>query len=222
MSATATITRGNTTSYTNNLDTSKNQGYGYDSLSRLTSFSGASGSGSYGYDVTGNRTTKAVAGSTTNYGYSSNRVASASGGEPASYNYRGEGILTGGTWQGTNYTLGYDSLDNLASFGSGSTTLADFAYDGDNQRITKTANGISTVYHYDQAGHAISENDGYGNLLADYVYLNGKLIAKVAATPTISVTPTSDNFGNVLINTSSPNHSFSITNTGTGGLASGL
>ncbi|WP_298269791.1 choice-of-anchor D domain-containing protein [Geobacter sp.] len=213
--------RGNTTSYTNSLDATKNQTYGYDSLSRLTTFNGAWGSGSYAYDATGNRTTKTVAGISTSYGYSSNRVASASGGEPASYNYSGEGLLAGGIWQGTNYTLIYDSLDNLTSYRSGSVVLADFTYDGDGQRVIKTTNGNATVYHNDQAGHAISENDGNGNFLADYIYLNGKLIAKIAATPTISIAPTADSFGNGYVNATSSSHTFTISNTGSANLVIG-
>jgi len=173
-------TRGNTTAMSNNIDGSKSQSYGYDTLSRLTGFNGAWGSGSYAYSAVGNRTGKTVAGATTSYSYSSNRMSAASGGEPASYSYNGNGALSGGTWQGTNYTLSYDGFDNLQSVDSGSTSLADFGYDGDGLRVYKTGGGKTTVYHYDQGGRVISEDDGSGTLLADYIYLNGQLIAKVA------------------------------------------
>ena len=213
--------RGNTTSYTNLLDSTKNQAYGYDSLSRLTTFNGAWGSGSYGYDAIGNRTAKTVAGATTTYSYSNNRLSSASGGEPASYTYRGEGGLTGGNWQGATYSLGYDSLDNLVSYSSSSAVLAAFAYDGDGQRTIKTASGSATVYHYDLAGQVISEDDGNGNVLADYVYLNGKLIAKVTPTPSIVVSPSSESFGTVVAGYSGPARTFSVSNAGKGGLVVG-
>ena len=175
--------RGNTTAMSNNIDASKSQSYGYDALSRLTGFNGAWGSGSFAYSAVGNRTSKTVAGTTTSYSYSSNRMSSASGGEPGTYTYNGNGALSGGTWQGTSYTLSYDGFDNLQGVDSGSTSLADFGYDGDGMRVYKTGDGKSTVYHYDQGGKIISEDDGSGTLLADYVYLNGKLIAKVAEDP---------------------------------------
>ncbi len=178
--------RGNTLSMTDYLDSSKSQSYGYDALSRLTGFNGAWGSGSFAYDAIGNRTSKAVAGMQTTYGYTSNRLVSTAGGESASYTYNGNGTLSGGAWGGGSYSLAYDRFDNLLQFSSGANVLADFGYDGDGMRGVKNSSGKSYVYHYDQGGRVISEDDGRGNLLADYVYLNGKLIARIspdAATP---------------------------------------
>lgn len=212
--------RGNTTAITNNLSSAKNQILGYDNLSRITSFSGAWGSGTYGYDNYGNRTGKTVGGSSSSYTYSSNRLSSASGSEAASYNYaNGNGALTGGTWGGNSYTLGYDAFDNLASYSSGSTTLASFSYDGDGTRVAKTSNGKTIVYHYNPAGQTASENYGDGRFIADYVYLNGKLVARAAATPVVSATPTSDSFGKAYVGTISASHSFTISNVGTADLA---
>ena len=213
--------RGNTTSYTNYLDTTKNQSFVYDSVNRLQTFNGAWGSGSFDYDATGNRKSKTVAGVATTYSYTNNRLASTTGGEPASYTYKGEGILSGGSWQGGNHTLEYDAFDNLTSFKSGAATLASFAYDGDGLRVSKTAGGKTTIYHYDQAGGVITENESDGSPLADYIYLNGKLIAKVAATPIISISPTSDSFGNGYVNATSSARSFTIKNNGSANLVVG-
>ncbi len=47
-------------------------------------------------------------------------------------------------------------------------------------RATKTAGGKTVVYHYDKDGRVISETDSAGNLISDYIYLNGKLVAKKA------------------------------------------
>jgi len=182
-------TRGNTTSMTNSLDTSKNQSFSYDDLSRLTSFSGAWGSGSLSYDDYGNRTGKTVAGIGTTYGYSSNRLTSTTGGEPASYSYNGNGTLSSGTWQGTNYSLSYDVFNNVDSISSGGSTIADFSYDADGLRVAKTAGGKTTVYHYDHAGKLLTETDGSGGFIADYIYFNGKLAAKVANDAYIIGTP---------------------------------
>ncbi|MBI4690100.1 MAG: hypothetical protein HY754_07510 [Nitrospirae bacterium] len=187
--------RGNTTSITNNLDSTKNQTPGYDSLSRLTTFnsnSGLWGTGSFTYDSLGNRKTKAVASDTTNYTYSSNRLTSSTGGEPASYGYNGDGDVT--SIDGS--TLAYDSLHNLTSYNG-----AGFTYDGDGMRVTKTANSSTTVYHYDQQGRVISENDGNGNLLSDYIYLNGMLAARIDTALDLTVSNSGTGTGKI---TSSP------------------
>lgn len=173
--------RGNTTAITNGLTASASQTFGYDNINRVTSFQGAWGSGSYTYDGYGNRTAKSVGGTATSYSYSSNRLGSASGGEAASYSYNNNGALTGGTWSGSQHTLGYDSFDNLTSFTTGSSTMAIFGYDGDGTRVTKTANGKTTVYHYGLGNLVLSESDSNKNLLADFVYLNGKLVAKISS-----------------------------------------
>jgi PKD repeat protein len=99
--------------------------------------------------------------------------------------------------------------------------LADFGYDGDGMRVTKASGGKTVVYHYDQAGGVLSENCSDGRFIADYVFLNGKLLAKVAAAPTISVAPASDSFGNVYINTTSSAHTFTVRNTGSADLVIG-
>ncbi len=168
--------RGNTSPITNYLDTTKNQSFTYDSLSRVTGFNGAWGTGSYSYDSTGNRQTKTVAGVSTSYSYSSNRLGSTSGGKSLTFSYNGYGSLTGTTCSGGN-TLTYDMLNNLKEYKFGAYPLASFAYDGDGMRVTKTT-WKTMVYHYDKDGKTLSETDSNGNLIADNIYLNGKLVAK--------------------------------------------
>jgi YD repeat-containing protein len=48
-------TRGNLISLSNNLDPTRNQSFGYDKLNRLITFNGPWGTGSYTYDLMGNR-----------------------------------------------------------------------------------------------------------------------------------------------------------------------
>ena len=166
--------RGNTTTITDNLDSTKGQSLDYDSLNRLTTFNatGLWGTGSFEYNSHGNRTKKVVGSSTTNYNYSSSNytLSSTTGGEPSSFSYNGYGDVT--AIDGS--TLSYDGLHNLTSYKGVS-----FTYDGDGIRVTKTADGNTVVYHYDQEGNVISENDGNGNLISDYIYLNGMLAAKI-------------------------------------------
>ncbi|MDR3580431.1 MAG: dockerin type I domain-containing protein [Oryzomonas sp.] len=187
-------TRGNTKTLTDNLDATNNQNYDYDSLNRLTTFDGSWGSGIFTYDNSRNRFSKNIAGSNTIYSYTNNLLSSTTGGEQATYSYNGNGTLFGGTWQGASYTLLYDAFDRVSNVASGATQIAGYAYDGDGMRVTKTENGFTTIYHYDRAGRVMSENDLSGNLIADYVYLNGKLISKIVPVPT-NITISENNSG---------------------------
>jgi hypothetical protein len=67
----------------------------------------------------------------------------------------------------------------LTAFLSGGSPLAEFEYDGDGMRIKKTASGKTIIYHYGRAGSVISETDENGVNIVDYIYANGKLVAKV-------------------------------------------
>lgn len=215
--------RGNTKVFTSNVGSP--QGFDYDDLSRLTIFNGAWGSGVFEYYDAGNRKTKKVGTNFTTYNYndgnSNNRLDSTTGSEPASYTYNGNGSLLGGTWGGTSYTFGYNAFDSLTSVSSGGITLANYGYDGDGMRVTKTANGKTTVYHYDQGGNVISETESNGALLSDYILLNGKLVAKVVNIPVITVSPASVNFNNIYVNQSSPDQVITVRNNGTGSLILG-
>ncbi len=154
------------------------QSMSYDGLNRLAVFNGAWGSGSFSYYANGDRYLKTVAGISTNYYYSNNKVTTAVGGEPFSFLYNGAGDAV--TINGIS--LSYDRLHNLTSYNS--SLPASFGYDGDGMRVTKTYNRKTTVYHYDKEGKIIAESDGAtGAQIADYAYLNGKLLAKILPGP---------------------------------------
>ena len=59
-------------------------------------------------------------------------------------------------------------------------TVAEYAYDAFERRVTKVVNGVTTHFHYDLNGLLISETDGSGNPRRDYVYLNGEPVAMKA------------------------------------------
>jgi YD repeat-containing protein len=169
-------TRGNTTSISDYLNNFGDQTFSYDNLNRILTFNGSWDTGSYTYSPSGNRLTKKIASVTTNYSYSNNRLTLTTGGEPSTFSYNSDGDVT----NLNGYTLQYDRLHNLISFKQGTTPIAEYTYDGDGMRVTKTSNGKTIIYHYDKDGRVISENDGSGNFIADYIYLNGKLASKVA------------------------------------------
>ena len=175
--------RGNLQSITNNRDASKNQAFSYDDLNRLEAFSGLYGAGSFGYDRNGNRMTKTLAGFTsTTYTYdpATNRLTSTSGGDIFSFGgYNGNGDVTSYSSPSGSFSLQYDVFHNLASLNTpGGGQLAGYTYDGDGMRITKTSNGKTLTYHYDPAGRVLTESDEVGGF-TDYIYLHGKLVARV-------------------------------------------
>jgi RHS repeat-associated protein len=121
--------------------------YGYDSIYRLTQESVSSagvqaenGALTYGLDAVGNR--KSLASTLTGIGaqaatYDANdRVVG------ISYDANGNMLGAGGT---ANV---FDSQDRLVSFNGGAATMV---YDGDGNRVSKTAAGATTVYLVDEA-----------------------------------------------------------------------
>jgi len=174
--------RGNMTSLTDhiNVSPSRNQSMTYDTLNRLSTFNGAWGSGSFIYLANGDRSRKTVAGANTDYWYSNNRLTSTTGGEAATFSYNNNGDLT--SLNGDSLTI--DRLHNVTSYNG--TPVVSFAYDGDGMRVTKSSSGNTVFYHYDKEGRLLSEDGGNGVLIADYIYLNGKLAAKVVNTFTVT------------------------------------
>ena len=57
---------------------------------------------------------------------------------------------------------------------------AAYTYDGDGQRVTKSLWGGSsgTIYWYGTHGEVLAESDLSGNITAEYVYFNGKRLAR--------------------------------------------
>ena len=80
--------------------------------------------------------------------------------------------------QGT-VTYTWNALDMLTSATTPEETSS-FTYDGDGQRISRSSAGDSVIYIRDLAGNVMAEYDSNGNLIAEYVYLEGSRIAKVA------------------------------------------
>ncbi len=136
---------------------SKNQSFTYDGLERIKDFDGPWGNGSYRYDTLGNRTRE---------------IVDAFPAPPVRdmFNYN------------------YDDFHNLTSISSqaAGANLAEFTYDGDGKRVSKKS-AQTTIYHYDLAGRLLSETKPDGTPLNDYVYLNGKLVARVGPTPAYPV-----------------------------------
>jgi RHS repeat-associated protein len=74
-------------------------------------------------------------------------------------------------------TYQYDPENRISVVSNGE---AAYTYDGDGQRVTKSLWGGSsgTIYWYGTHGEVLAESDLSGNITAEYVYFNGKRLAR--------------------------------------------
>lgn len=166
--------------------------FGYDELNRLTTFSGPWGSGAYSYTNNGNRSSKRVGSITDTYTFNNttNRLYSVSGSDGGSFAvaHNTNGDVTQIVRDSTTAVLGYDKFHNLTSYTANDQTDMSFGYDVSGQRVLKRDehNATEVIYQTDLNGNTLSEFNGNDELLADYIYLDGKMIARVADTITLS------------------------------------
>ncbi len=124
--------------------------FSYDDLDRLTNASGAYNE-SYGYNASGNLTTKSDMGS---YAYNAGKPHAVSSAGNNSYGYDANGNQAARIVDGTTYVLTYDAENRLVSYSGGGVT-ASFVYDGDGHRVKATFNGTTTIYvgdYYEKTG----------------------------------------------------------------------
>jgi RHS repeat-associated protein len=178
---------GNINSVTDNLNSAFSYSTIYDSDYNLQRFIQNGASDIYGYDTNHNRS------------YFYNNVSN----NPATYNYtipNTANLLTqynGGpnssspvyytvvndangnmTSDGAGNTYGYDLKNNLTSFSNSSNSFI-YSFNARNQRVSKTGNGTTTYFIYDENGNLLAEYDSSGTILAEHIYLNGLPVAVV-------------------------------------------
>jgi RHS repeat-associated protein len=168
---------GNIIAISDLLDASRNQGFGYDDINRLTSASGIYGQISYAYDFGGNRASVTRNGQYEyyTYTYGTNRLIRVTGQTIKSFGYDNSGNIT--SEDARTYT--YNQNNRLIRATENGLTLGEYAYNGVGQRIKKVTDGTSTIYHYDRLGNLIAESDGTGKFQVDYIYLGGQPLAKI-------------------------------------------
>jgi YD repeat-containing protein len=75
-------------------------------------------------------------------------------------------------------SLSYNQDTRLAAVNATGGALASYVYDGFGQRLVKTiSSSIGNLYQYGQNGLLLEETDASGAGQADYIYLDGWLIA---------------------------------------------
>ena len=132
----------------------------------------------YTYDGAGNVKTISgitkppVAPGTTDYSIPSgnSRLSQSTGKTVKTYSYDNAGKITS---DGVRTFL-YSQNGQMIRVTAGTSVIAEYAYDAFGRRVKKTAGGSTVLYHYDYDGNLISETDGAGNPLRDYVYLKGE------------------------------------------------
>ena len=154
-----------------------NQDFGYDALNRLTSTTGPYGTIGYTYDRVGNRMTLTKDGQTDTYAYvtGTNKIQEITGNNPLEFTHDANGNITamGGK------TLFYNQNNRLQRVEESNIVLVEYAYNGLGQRITKTAGGTTTVFHYDFDGNIIGESQSDGTFTNEYLYLGSSRTAMV-------------------------------------------
>jgi len=158
---------------TDAIDTPMTQSFGYDDMSRLTLITSAADNEAFQYDSNGNRTSETINAltATVTIAPSSNRLLGLSGGTNVSYAYDDNGninVVSGSP------TFHFDAFNHLDS-----TTNATYYVSAQGTRLRKTVNGISTYFAWDSSGNLIAESTG--GAWSDYVWLNGRLIARLVA-----------------------------------------
>jgi RHS repeat-associated protein len=145
-----------------------NRAYTYDALNRLNHAEGPYGSIDYTYDNVGNRLTKVAGGQTETYTYTpgTNRLQEVTGTDTILYTHDANGNITGIG----DKVLTYNQNNRLVMVEDNSGTLGEYTYNGLGQRVVKTANGITTIFHYDFNGNIIGESDIDGNFTKEYLY----------------------------------------------------
>ncbi|VAW74333.1 hypothetical protein MNBD_GAMMA15-1337, partial [hydrothermal vent metagenome] len=163
---------GNRLSQTDTLATTST--FTYDPLSRLNTANGPFGARDYDHDKNGNRTQDI-----------SDSVTTASTYEPNSRRMDTLGATdvlldtNGNTLNQGNWSYTWNPHNRLTTATETATLKASFRYNGLGQRIAKTNETTATGEYvlYGQNGERLVETDANGNILIEYIYLNGQLLA---------------------------------------------
>jgi RHS repeat-associated protein len=166
---------GNILSIADQLNSTHNQTYNYDSLNRIVSGVQIDNTFNvtYSYDAWGNMKQAGTSGFPPGWGYDvHNRIQAAPAGCASSTAYcydAGGNLLNDGS-----HVYAYDAESRLKSVdGTGAT----YTYDADGHRVRKDTPTVSTEYFF-FGGHVIAELDPNSDGWTDYIYGYGRRIAK--------------------------------------------
>ena len=173
---------GNISSIVDNKDSSRTQTFTYDSLNRITSGYSTAATGTYSWgenytiDAWGNLKIAPMGDKA--HGGTSN--ASDKNNHSLDFTYDAAGNLT------NNGQYVYD-LENRVQVTIQITGGTAYTYDADGQRVLKSNNstGAALKRYWMGNGNVLAEADGSGTLTAEYIYFNGKRIARIDLPTTV-------------------------------------
>ena len=178
----------NVSSIADGVSASLSQTFQYDLLGHVTKGTGAFGTDNYTYDAMGNRLTRSLvngATSSTTYTYTtaSTRLASAATGSSSlSYTYDAMGSVTARKLGNTTQAAYTYNADARLATAAGAT----LKYNAFGQRQVETVTGGGTHFLFGPDGALLAEHNVTGALVRNYIYLNGKPLAVVDASGTVS------------------------------------
>jgi len=155
--------------------------YDYDVLDRLTQESDAIKSlvRGFAYDGNGNREQASIGtqSSSLSYTANSNRLDNIDG-NTVTLDASGRTLADDA---GRSYV--YNDAGRLNEVSVNGAVIGQYTYNNQQLRTQKTANGGTTVYHYDTAGNVIAESSGT-ETTQEYLYADGERVATFAAAST--------------------------------------
>ncbi len=153
-----------------NITSNGSDSYSYDALYRLI----GENSDSYTYDAIANRLSDPL--NSYNYPSSSSRLSSISG---SSISTDAAGNIT----QDVSRSYVINAAGHVEGITIGGSLAATYTYDANNQRVKKVIAPDVTHYVYGAGGLLYGEYDAAGNVIREYVYLNGEPIAQIDGGP---------------------------------------
>ena len=89
------------------------------------------------------------------------------------FSYDGYGNVTSDGY----HAFQYDDASNLTCVDCGGGSEIDYAYDGNNRRVSRTKAGVTTYYVHASNGDLLLEYTPSTGVTLEHIYLNGKRIA---------------------------------------------
>ena len=83
---------------------------------------------------------------------------------------------------GATRSYSFNAADQLVEVTEDSAVIASHTFDGDGERVTRSAGGVEVIFVRDPDGRVLAEYDAAtGALVAEYIYVNGRRVARIAA-----------------------------------------
>lgn len=142
----------------------------YDELDQLRRTTSSWGEAWNRYDEVGNLTGYDFGSSLRNYTYASNKLTTFGG---RSFAHDAYGNVT----SDGRHAYQYDHASNLTCVNCGTPNQIAYVYDGNNRRVARTQNGVTTYYVTASNGDLLLEFTPSTNKTVEHIYLRGKRVA---------------------------------------------